>query len=313
MILRIPQTRTERAVRLLISLVGGAALLILLSALVVSGGSGRMPDTAVAAALDDIEADVKTGSLPAARAVAPLAVRAPTFTLTAPLTVSTPVIPITWSVHLGATGLATLTLQYSGTHDSEWRLWDVLTVTDVISEGVRSLRVPVMNSTYAISGTVADAGGLLASDSVTTFVEPARIAIPLAVRSWPAWYAFDIYEPNDHPLQAWGPLTHTEAIQSYIWCADDKDDYFRFTPPAAGQVQVDLTGIVPAVSDYDLYVYYHDGTAYRTVGSSRLTNSVAEQVIFAGEAGWTYFVRIYPYRGFSSVHPYTLKVTFPTR
>jgi len=141
-----------------------------------------------------------------------------------------------------------------------------------------------------------------------TIVEIARIHLPLVVKVWVWWYQYDIYEPNDSPAQAYGPLTSGQAYEAYIWDTTDQNDYYHFTPETAGTVQTTLTQI-PTSGDYDLYVYYYDGQ-YRQVAYSNRSGSVSEDVTFMSIAGRKYYIRVFRYSGFSSQQPYHLTAIY---
>jgi len=140
-----------------------------------------------------------------------------------------------------------------------------------------------------------------------------RIYLPLVMRNWVWWYAYDVYEPNDTPAQAYGPLTSDEVYEAYIWNAADVDDYYYIEPSTSNTVTVDLWHI-PEGADYDLYVYYYDGESYRQVAYSNETGNQPEQVRFTPEPNRRYFIRVYSDidlgGGYDNETPYRLRARY---
>ncbi len=167
-----------------------------------------------------------------------------------------------------------------------------------------------LNHTYTFRVTAKDHAGNTGTGTAFTRAEKYYVYLPLTLKSWVWWYTYDIYEPNDTPADAWGPLRSGTTYQAYIWDATDRDDYYYFMPTASGDVGITLSKI-PNNVDYDLYIYYHDGAAYRLEKYSNLTGSPTEEVEFQGVAGRKYFVRVYPYSGFDPTRSYSLVATYP--
>lgn len=232
----------------------------------------------------------------------------PTVTVTAPVRVAVPYIEVSWTaVDEGGSGLVPFyTVDYRK-DDGDWIGWltpTLLTHTTFSSSTVR------LNHTYTFRVTAKDHAGNIGTGTAVTRAEKYHVYLPLTLKSWMWWYTYDIYEPNDTPTEAWGPLQSRTTYQAYIWDATDRDDYYFFTPSAGGDVFITLSDIPNSV-DYDLYIYYHDGAAYQLEKYSNLTGSSREQVQFTGIPGRKYFVRVYPYSGFSSTQPYSLVATYP--
>ncbi|OQA17357.1 MAG: hypothetical protein BWY63_02425 [Chloroflexi bacterium ADurb.Bin360] len=167
-----------------------------------------------------------------------------------------------------------------------------------------------LDHTYTFRVTAKDRAGNTGTGTAVTRVEMYRVYLPLTLRSWVWWYANDLYEPNNTPAEAWGPLVSGQSIQAYIWDATDSNDYYHFTPITTGNVVVRLSNI-PSGVDYDLYVYWHNGSVYELVKYSNEAGSTPEQASFVGQAGRQYFVRVYPYLRHDSTKPYSLVATYP--
>jgi len=144
---------------------------------------------------------------------------------------------------------------------------------------------------------------------LTTLVNPeTHMYLPLVMRQWGQWYQYDVYEPNDTPARAWGPLESGQVYEAYIWDVTDQDDYYHFTPSNTDTVQIVLSRI-PTDCDYDLYVYYYDGQYHQVVYSSQPGNA-DDSVTFIPVAGQKYYVRVYQYSGFSDQQAYHLTTTY---
>jgi hypothetical protein len=165
-----------------------------------------------------------------------------------------------------------------------------------------------LNHTYVFSVTAYDYAGNRGEGAVTTRVGYHYVYLPLVMKSWVWWYRYDIYEPNDTPAQAYGPLVSAQVYAAYIWDTTDQNDYYHFTPSTTGVVQISLSNI-PANCDYDLYVYYYDGQ-YRQEAYSNESGNKDESVTFTPVAGRKYYIRIYRYSGFSSQQAYHLEAIY---
>ena len=224
-------------------------------------------------------------------------------TITAPEHISATQFLVSWSAQDATSGVATYTVAYSGTAYTSWQDW--LTNTTALSETFTALAT---DTDYIFRVTAYDRAGNSAEGMATTHVGPFRVYLPLTLRGWVWWYQYDVYEPNDTPAQAWGALKADVVYEAYIWDATDKEDYYHFTPSTYTAVHIELTNI-PSNCDYDLYVYYYDGQ-YQLVALSNQSGNTPENVTFTPVAEWKYFVRVYPYSGFSSQQPYYLKATY---
>ena len=160
-----------------------------------------------------------------------------------------------------------------------------------------------MKMFFAVVGTLLVAGGLLLAG------EPAPVG---AAPPLPLTGDDDLYEPNDIPAQAYGPLVPGQIYAAYIWNETDIDDYYYFVPSILYTASVSLSHI-PVNCDYDLYVYYFDGDVYQPVARSVQSGSVNESVIFVAVAGQTYYIRVSRYEGFSNLQPYHLTVEARSR
>jgi hypothetical protein len=155
-----------------------------------------------------------------------------------------------------------------------------------------------MKTFFAVVSTLLVAGGLLLAG------EPAPVG---AAPPLPLTGDGDLYEPNDTPAQAYGPLVPGQIYAAYIWNETDVDDYYYFIPSTLHTASVSLSHI-PASCDYDLYVYYFDGDVYQPVARSVQYGNVDEDVTFVAVEGQTYYVRVSRYEGFSNLQPYHLAV-----
>ena len=227
-------------------------------------------------------------------------------TITAPEHISATQVPVSWSADDATSGIASYTVEYSGTADAAWQGW--LTGVTFTEE---EFTAPATETDYIFRVTAFDRVGNSAQDTATTRVGRFRAYLPLTMRQLVWWYQYDIYEPNDSPAQAYGPLTSGQVYEAYIWDATDPDDYYYFTPSATDIVQITL-GHIPANCDYDVYIYYYDYDAgqYNMVADSSELGNATENATFTPVAGRTYYIRVYPYRGFSSQQSYHLAVTY---
>lgn len=236
---------------------------------------------------------------------------APTATVTAPATWPdlTP-IPVTWQAGDSQSGIARTRLFYRRVPtDTEWQ------DSGLEQAGISGAFgfTPGDYLTYTFAAQTTDNVGNVSVWPVTgtqvIVKRPIfRVYLPLTLRHWTWWYQYDTYEPNDTPAQAYGPLVSEQVYKAYIWDANDQNDYYYFTPSTTSAVQI-LLSHISANCDYDLYVYYYD-EQYHQVAHSNQSGNIDESVGFTPVAGRKYYIRVYPYSGFSSQQSYYLKTTY---
>jgi hypothetical protein len=119
----------------------------------------------------------------------------------------------------------------------------------------------------------------------------------------------DDYEPNNSRTEAWGPLKSGQTYLAYLWGAADGTDYYRIEVPAIAPMVLDLTNLnqMPAGVDYDLYLY-DSPTSEFPVAWSNQYGQVNEHIEYSPKTTGTYYVRVYPYSGYSGETPYYLRV-----
>jgi len=131
------------------------------------------------------------------------------------------------------------------------------------------------------------------------------VSLPFTYTLW-VWFGEDPYEPNDTRASAWGPISPDVDYHAFIWSAADPSDYFRFHIAGRTSVTVTLTGMAPGV-DYDLYLY--DSAGSQPIASSDRWGSADERIENKSLESGDYYIRIYPYSGYSDTKPYILRYT----
>jgi hypothetical protein len=155
----------------------------------------------------------------------------------------------------------------------------------------------------SVTLTVSDTCGTTQSDSHDILIEPSkRQHLPFVARN----IFKDPYEPNDTFDEAHGPLVPGQAYFSYIPDDTDPSDFYYVVSAATAPLRVWLT--VPSALDLDLYVY---NEARELVSWSNVSGKgINEALRFTPAVAGTYFIRVYPYDGWSMSSPYTLVATF---
>jgi len=223
-------------------------------------------------------------------------------TLTDPVPDGTTVADCRYDIAGGSTGLpCTPPNLWQAPLDANGRITTTLTLTLT----ARTLRLPLENCAYLSWHALQE------EMCFTTLANPkAYIHLPVILRQWVPWYQYDIYEPNDKPSQAYGPLIEGYTYKGYIWNESDPDDYYYIIPATSNNVTVQLTNI-PTNTDFDLYIYRYNG-AYNQIAESNRPGPSDEQVVFTPVAGETYFIRVYPFTGHNNQQPYHLEYTQAT-
>jgi hypothetical protein len=211
---------------------------------------------------------------------------------------------VSWSANTAASGLLRYTVEYSRAIYSGWKQWLPST-----TETSGRFTAPLAGAEYVLQVTVYDRAGHSAQAQTTVYVERQRAYLPVLRDRWPDWYRYDVYEPNDMPADAYGPLKSGQTYHSFIWNAEDRSDYYYFVPVSTQQVVIMLANI-PDHCDYDLYLY-KEGQDKPVAASNVKGKGGSETIRHSPEAGRTYWILVYSYyRDFSSTQPYRLTVTY---
>ena len=119
-----------------------------------------------------------------------------------------------WTANAAASGVLRYTVEYSGAMDSAWQPWLPST-----TETSGMFTAPVADTEYAFRVTVYDRAGNSAWAQTSAYVEPQRLYLPVLLERWRDWYRYDIYELNDTPPDAYGPLKdRPDVSELYLEC-----------------------------------------------------------------------------------------------
>lgn len=113
----------------------------------------------------------------------------------------------------------------------------------------------------------------------------------------------DYFEPNNALNTAYGPLISGRLYKAFIWPSGD-EDYYYIDVTTTTTLTISLTNI-PVGVDYDLYVY-DTVTATQPITWSNRYGNADELVAYPVSKPGRYFIRIYPYSGYSADQPYHL-------
>jgi len=130
-----------------------------------------------------------------------------------------------------------------------------------------------------------------------------KVYLPVILKAYSA--ACARYEPNDSICDAHGPLVSGQAYFAYV-CEGDANDYYYFDISTHNPITMDLTGI-PDGADYDLFLYDPSKTV---VEESRASGSGDEHISHVPSVTGSYYVRVWPYTGYSESTPYQLVARF---
>ncbi|MGH2593546.1 MAG: Calx-beta domain-containing protein, partial [Anaerolineae bacterium] len=138
--------------------------------------------------------------------------------------------------------------------------------------------------------------------------DTSLVFLPLLVKDFVAYFEGPgEIEPNDSYLQANGPLrSGTNYSGLHNGGANVDRDYFSIYLRTAGQITIDLTGIITGQAA-QLHLYYQSATLANRKG---FDSTPPYHIQYTGQAGW-YYILVFTPSGYSSTVPYTLKATFP--
>jgi len=166
--------------------------------------------------------------------------------------------------------------------------WDFTVSLGKLSPGTHTIKIYIcdqdLNTSMFYDTTTFDVTALY------------RVYLPVILKHG------DTYEPNDSPVQAYGPLASGATYRSYIWTADD-DDWYYIDITTLALIIIDLD--VPVVADYDLYLYDSTGTNI-VAKSDNYGNGINEHIEYTLKQTGKYYIRVYPYQGYSKIEPYLL-------
>lgn len=161
-------------------------------------------------------------------------------------------------------------------------------------------------------GAAMDGRGLLVGiPSMTTVdatagrigrMRPSNLVDYLTGRPPPRVTEASIYEPNDDPSSAYGPLQPGEVYTAYLH-QNDLDGYF-LEVTTLNPIEVFLSH-APGM-DYDLELYDED-LVYLSGSAGTGTQ---ERIRYQPTRTGTYYLVVYPFEGYSLEEPYSLQVNF---
>ena len=127
------------------------------------------------------------------------------------------------------------------------------------------------------------------------------VYLPLCLRTYSA--ACALYEPNDSIHDPYGPLESGQSVFAYI-CEGDQNDYYYIDISTLDPIIVDLTNI-PTGADFELILY---GPNKTVVAQSRETGNADEHISYVPAVTGRYYIRVWPFIGYSNTSPYHLIV-----
>ena len=156
-------------------------------------------------------------------------------------------------------------------------------------------------------GGIYDYGWFIDDVHIYTCIDPPppRIEVYMPIILQGGGSSGDTYEPNDTPAMSYGPLSPGVTYQSYIWTFDDFDGYY-INITNLNPIVVNLTNI-PAGTDYDLELYDED---VNWLDYSYNEGNANEYIYFTPTTTGKYYILVYSFDGYSTTHPYSLRVGF---
>jgi hypothetical protein len=195
---------------------------------------------------------------------------------------------------------------------SEWRpilriQYEASTSTATPTPTPTSSRTPTPTKTPTPTPTATGSRTPVVTPTRTPTSEArARLYLPLLFKS-PGQTLCDSYEPNDRYWEAYGPLVAYRSYLSYL-CAGDLADWYYFSLASPADITVDLS--VPAVADYDLYLYREGNWANAIAASNTSGYGTGERIVYSSAPPGTYYLLINPFRSSSDTHPYVLELQY---
>jgi hypothetical protein len=118
---------------------------------------------------------------------------------------------------------------------------------------------------------------------------------------------WDIHEPNNFMCSAY-PISSSVCVLSYICSPLDRSDYYFIEITTPNAINIELTSL-PANTDYDLYLY-DSPPLYKFITRSAKGEQTPETITYHPTHTGIYYVRVYPYSGYSDIDSYELCVSF---
>jgi len=164
-------------------------------------------------------------------------------------------ITVTWVASDTQSGVRSTTLWYMKETTGTWLSYQTVDA----ASGAFSFAPPDGDGLYLFATVAVDnlgnpEAGPTVSETQTAYrtqlpdVEVHYIYLPLTTRDWTWRHQYDVYEPNDSPAQAYGPLTSGQTYQAYVASASRRSDYYASSNSTS--IQNSLTN-VPATNDWD--------------------------------------------------------------
>jgi hypothetical protein len=116
-----------------------------------------------------------------------------------------------------------------------------------------------------------------------------------------------VYEPNDEPSMAYGPLESTTFYTAYIHL--DDFDFYTIEIQNLEPIDINLTNIADSV-DYDLALVEFFDDDPRLLDLSEGEETSTERIVYSPSHTGTYHILVGPYEGYSLTEPYVLQAAF---
>jgi S1-C subfamily serine protease len=117
-----------------------------------------------------------------------------------------------------------------------------------------------------------------------------------------------IYEPNDEPITAYGPIDSKTSHTAYLHQYDV--DFYSIDVKVPEPIMINLRDI-PKDVDYDLGLFV--GDSLETLSPLVISdgeNTSSEYILFTPTFTGTFYIAVFPYQGYSLQKPYTLQSSF---
>ena len=116
-----------------------------------------------------------------------------------------------------------------------------------------------------------------------------------------------VYEPNDDPSTAYGPLESKTPYTAYMH--EDDFDVYTITVQILEPIEINLTNI-PDDVDYDLALFQVRNDRARMLDISEDEDTRSERIVYSPSTTGTYYIAVGPYEGYSLKEPYVLQADY---
>lgn len=150
--------------------------------------------------------------------------------------------------------------------------------------------------------------GMASEVETLGYLRPSKLANYLGDEPCPHLVSeASIYEPNEDPSMAYGPLQSKTSYTAYLH--ENDLDFYTIDVQVLDLIEINLADIADDV-DYDLALLERSADDFWVLDVSEGEDTSSEKIIYSPSTTGTYYVLVFPFEGYSLTEPYSLQAAY---